>query len=188
MIGMFYGCSSLATVPDLTGMTTVGVQGCMNMFNGCANLKSAPELPATSLSTSAYKGMFQGSGLTTVPELLATTLAESCYESMFQNCKYLEGPVVLPAATLTTTCYKNMFNGSPLLNSVVCLATTNISTANCADWLKNVSATGTFVKPAGVSGWDTNSASGIPTGWNVQDSGLDPIFPDDGAFDPEEDL
>ena len=185
---MFYGCSSLATAPDLTSMTTVGQEGCMNMFNGCTNLKTAPELPATTLANSAYKGMFQSSGLTTVPELLATTLAESCYESMFQNCKYLEGPAVLPAATLTTTCYKNMFNGSPLLNSVVCLATTNISTANCADWLKNVSATGTFVKPSGVSDWATNSASGIPTGWTVQDSGLDPIFPDDGAFDPEEDL
>lgn len=185
---MFYGCSSLATAPDLTSMTTVGQQGCMNMFNGCTNLKTAPELPATTLANSAYKGMFQSSGLTTVPELLATELAESCYESMFQSCKYLEGPAVLPAATLTTTCYKNMFNGSPLLNSVVCLATTNISTANCADWLKNVSATGTFVKPAGVSDWATDSASGIPTGWTVQDSGLDPIFPDDGAFDPEEDL
>lgn len=185
---MFYGCSSIATAPDFTGMTTVKAQGCMNMFNGCTTLKSAPELPATTLNTSAYKGMFQGSGLATVPELLATTLAESCYESMFQNCKYLEGPAVLPAKTLTTTCYKNMFNGSPLLNSVVCLATTNISTDNCADWLKNVSATGTFVRPAGVSDWTTNSASGIPTGWSIQDSGLDPIFPDDGPFDPEEDL
>ena len=184
---MFYGCSSLATAPDFTGMTTVGLQGCMNMFYGCTNLKSAPELPATSLSTSAYKGMFQGSGLSSVPELLVTELAESCYESMFQSCKYLEGPAVLPAKVLATTCYKNMFNGSPLLNSVVCLATTNISTANCADWLKDVSSTGTFVRPTGIF-WTTDSASGIPTGWTVQDSGLDPIFPDDGPFNPEEDF
>lgn len=185
---MFRGCSSLASAPEFTGMTEVGEEGCMNMFYGCTNLKAAPELPAMTLVKLAYKGMFQGSGITTVPALLVTSLTESCYESMFQNCKYLEGPAVLPAEILATNCYKNMFNGSPLLNSVVCLATTNISTANCADWLKNVSATGTFVKPSGVSDWATNSASGIPTGWTVQDSGLDPIFPDDGAFDPEEDL
>lgn len=185
---MFSGCATLATAPDLTGMTTVGQEGCMNMFNGCSNLKSAPQLPATILSTSAYKGMFQGSGLSSVPELLATTLAESCYESMFQNCKYLMGPAVLPADELATTCYKNMFNGASKLNSVVCLATTNISTTNCSDWLKSVSSTGTFVRPSGVSDWTINSASGIPTGWTPQDSGIDPIFPDDGPFDPEEDL
>lgn len=185
---MFYGCSSLATAPDFTGMTTVGVQGCMDMFNGCTNLKTAPELPATTLNTSAYKEMFMGSGLATIPELLATALAESCYESMFQECKYLEGPAVLPAKILTTKCYKNMFNGSTLLNSVVCLATTNISEANCEDWLSGVADTGTFVRPTGATAWTIDSASGIPTGWTVQDSGLDPIFPDDGPFNPEEDF
>lgn len=185
---MFWGCSSLSAAPAFTAMTTVELEGCMNMYYGCTNLKTAPELPATALSTSAYKGMFQGSGLATIPELLATALAESCYESMFQNCKYLEGPAVLPAKILTTKCYKNMFNGSTLLNSVVCLATTNISEANCEDWLSDVADTGTFVRPTGATDWTIDSASGIPTGWTVQDSGLDPIFPDDGPFNPEEDL
>ena len=184
---MFYGCSSLATAPDFTGMTTVGVEGCMNMFNGCTNLAVPPALPAMTLNTSAYKGMFQNSGLTSVPELPATTLSQSCYESMFQNCRYLEGPAVLPAPELATTCYKNMFNGATILNSVVCLATDHSATDCTKDWLKSVAATGTFVRPAGVS-WTTGSTSGIPTGWTPQDSGIDPIFPDDGPFNPEEDI
>ena len=185
--GMFQGCSSLSSAPAFTGMTTVGEEGCMDMFNGCTNLTKAPELPATSLSTSAYKQMFCDSGITAVPALLATTLAESCYESMFQNCHYLEGPAVLPAESLADYCYKNMFNGASILNSLVCLATTNISTVNCETWLEGVAATGTFVRPDGVS-WTLDDASGIPEGWTVQDSGLDPIFPDDGPFNPEEDL
>ena len=190
---MFYGCSSLSTAPDFTGMETVGLQGCLNMFNGCTNLTTAPALPAGtmeggSLNKSAYQGMFQSSGLTAVPELLATELAESCYESMFQNCKYLKGPAVLPASELVTKCYRQMFYNSPLFDSIVCLATTGISTTNCENWLYKVSASGTFVRPAGVSDWTVDSASGIPTGWTLQNSGLDPIFPDDGPFDPEEDL
>ena len=185
---MFYGCSSLATAPDFTGMTTVGEEGCRNMFNGCTNLAVPPALPATNLGISAYNSMFKGSGLTSVPELPATTLAESCYESMFQSCRYLEGPAVLPAPALTTTCYKNMFNGASILNSVVCLATTNISTANCETWLSGVADTGTFVRPAGVSDWTVDSTSGIPTGWTIQNTGVDPISPDGGPFNPEVDL
>lgn len=186
--GMFQGCVSLASAPEFPSMTTVELEGCLNMFSGCTNLKSAPELPATSLATSAYQGMFQNSGLTAVPTLPATTLAEKCYQSMFAGCKYLVGPAVLPAPTLATSCYSNMFDGATIFDSVVCLATTNINTTNCNKWLRGVSASGTFVRPAGVDSWNTNAESGIPTGWTVQDSGLDPIFPGGGPFDPEVDL
>ena len=186
--GMFTGCSSLADAPVFTAMTTVGVEGCMNMFSGCTNLTVAPELPATTLNTSAYKGMFQNSGLTAVPALPATTLYESCYESMFLGCKNLKGPAVLPAPTLVTKCYSQMFDGAAKFDSIVCLATDH-SAENCTyKWLRGVAASGTFVRPATVTDWATNAESGIPTGWTAQDSGIDPIFPDDGPFDPEEDL
>lgn len=185
---MFRGCASLASAPDFTGMTTVGEEGCMDMFNGCSNLTVPPALPATGLGKSAYQGMFKGSAVSSAPELPAVTLAQQCYQSMFEGCKYLEGPVMLFAPTLVTECYKNMFTGASLLNSVVCLATSGISTANCADWLKNVSATGTFMRPAGVDSWTLDSGSGIPTGWVAYDTGIDPIFPGGGPFDPEEEI
>ena len=187
--GMFTNCTSLVSTPDFTGMTTVGVEGCMNMFLGCTNLTSSTDLPATSLGTSAYNSMFKNTGLKSAPSLPATTLATTCYQSMMEGCKDLEGPVLLPAPTLVTSCYTTMFKGASKLNSVVCLATSGISTDNCSNWLQSVSSTGTFVRPyASRDSWTLNSASGIPTGWIVKDSGIDPIFDGNGAFDPEEQL
>ena len=117
--------------------------------------------------------MFKNSGLRTAPDLPATTLASACYYAMFYGCKNLEGPILLPAPTLANECYRDMFNGASILNSVVCLAT-NHSASNCTNnWLKNVSSTGTFVRPSGVS-WAT-SASAIPTGWVTQDTGIDHV-------------
>ena len=46
------------------------------LFYGCASLTTAPELPSTITTTKCYSGMFYGCGdLTTAPELPATTLA-----------------------------------------------------------------------------------------------------------------
>jgi hypothetical protein len=129
--------------------------------------------------------MFKNSGIKTAPELPATTLASQCYYAMFTGCKSLEGPILLPAPTLVSECYRDMFNGASLLNSVVCLAT-NHSASNCTtNWLKSVSSTGTFVRPSDVS-WNTNNVSAIPPGWSAQDTGIDPIFQDGGAFEGEE--
>ena len=184
---MFSGCIALSSAPDFSGMTSVGQDGCREMFLGCSNLTSFPTLPATSLSTRAYYGMFQNTGLKAAPELSATTLANECYRSMFQGCKNLEGPILLPAPTLVNNCYQDMFNGASSLNSVVCLAT-NHGASNCtSNWLASVSSTGTFVRPSGVN-WNTNSNSAIPKGWTAQDTGIDPIFQDGGAFDGEEEF
>ncbi len=184
---MFSGCVALASAPDFTGMTSVGQDGCREMFLDCSNLTTFPTLPATTLSTSAYISMFKNSGLKTAPSLPATTLASKCYYSMFYGCKNLEGPILLPAPTLVSECYRDMFNGASLLNSVVCLATDH-SASNCTNnWLKSVSSIGTFARPSDVY-WTPNSASGIPTGWTLQDTGIDPIFQDGGAFESEEEF
>lgn len=65
-----------------------------------------------------------------------------------------------------------MFQGCSSLNNVTCLAT-NISASNCTtDWLSGVASSGTFIKASGMvvgeGGWTPNSASGIPSGWTVQ--------------------
>lgn len=53
------------------------------------------------------------------------------------------------------------------LNYIKCLAT-DISASNYTNsWVADVSSTGTFVKATGVT-WPTG-ASGIPSGWTVQD-------------------
>lgn len=172
---MFRGCTKIETAPALPA-TTLADSCYSSMFYDCTGLKTAPTLPATTLANSCYYIMFDGcTSLTTAPALPAINLARSCYSSMFNDCTSLATAPELPATTLKTDCYKNMFNGCTNLNSVTCLAT-DISATDCTkDWLKDVAAIGTFTKAAGIGvdtsgGWTSNSASGIPAGWTVQDA------------------
>lgn len=97
--------------------------------------------------------------------LPATTLSNYCYQGMFTYCDNLISAPVLPAEELTWSCYEDMFNYCPKLNSITCLAT-DISERNCTkNWLKSVSASGTFTKKAGTA-WSTG-VNGIPNGWSV---------------------
>lgn len=98
-------------------------------------------MPATTLASSCYSGMFWGcSSLTIAPELPATTLANRCYDSMFKNCSSL--------------------------NYIKCLAISGINTNNSTtDWVSGVASLGTFVK-ATTATWPTGN-NGIPTDWTV---------------------
>ena len=111
------------------------------MFKNCTSLTTAHVLPATKLDGNCYDSMFSGcSSLTKAPELPATTLANDCYNNMFSGCKKLNY-------------VKAMFTTDPTAGSYL------------NNWLKNVSATGTFVKNA-TAIW-TNEQAKIPTGWTV---------------------
>ena len=141
--GMFQNCSTLSELKDnLFGAGTVLTQECFrNMFNGCTSLKTVPQgyLPATTLATSCYYGMFYNTAITQSPVLPAETLVTSCYREMFRNCKSL--------------------------NHITCLAT-DISASNClTNWVTNVASSGTFVKAESAT-WP-NGGNGIPNGWTV---------------------
>ena len=168
--GMFQKCTSLVSAPALPA-TTLATQ-CYNfMFEGCTSLTTAPTLPAGTLANNCYQGMFQNcTSLTTAPSVLpATTLANYCYSQMFLNCPSLTAAPELPATTLADHCYYNMFNGCTSLNYIKCLAT-DISASSCTNvWVKNVSASGTFIKAAGMNDWTTGD-NGIPSGWTVVDA------------------
>ena len=163
---MFYGCTSLTTAPELPATTLA--KYCYNsMFNGCTSLTTAPDLLATTLANYCYFEMFQGcTSLNTAPDLLATSLADSCCAHMFQGCTSLTTTPVLLATTLATSCYFEMFRECTSLNKVTCLAT-DISAGSCiTNWLYHVSSTGTFIKDSSMSSWP--SGTGIPSGWTVQ--------------------
>lgn len=211
---MFMGCTGLSKTPVLPGGEVALTANCYeSIFQGCTNLTSGPSLPASSLANSCYKAMFKNSGLTSAPALNATTLVEACYYSMFEGCTGLalapalnattlaascyqamfkgctslstsSSPIFLPASTLETNCYYEMFNGASGVNEIICLAT-DISAENCTyNWLKNVSASGTFWKVYST-GW-TTGPSAIPSSWVAKDYGI-PIFPNP-PFDGEIDL
>ena len=160
---MFQGCTSLTQAPELPATTLV--INCYNyMFSGCTSLTQAPELPATTLADYCYDLMFDGcTSLTQAPELPATTLADYCYFEMFKDCTSLVRAPELPATTLTNYCYRSMFSGCTKLKYVKCLATKTSATNCTTNWLNNVSATGDFYAPKGIS-W-SSGISGIPSGW-----------------------
>lgn len=56
----FYGCTSLIAAPAILPFTTLS-QICFDgMFEGCTSLTTSPELPATTFTNSSYSRMFYG--------------------------------------------------------------------------------------------------------------------------------
>jgi hypothetical protein len=165
---MFYGCTSLVTAPKIKART-YGQEACRSMFLNCASLTTIPEfVPETITGSTAFREMFKNcTSLTVAPALPATTLTAECYRNMFQNCTSLTVAPDLPATTLASSCYNNMFRDCGNLNYIKCLAT-DISASSCTtEWLRGVSANGTFVKNSEMSSWATGN-SGIPSGWTVE--------------------
>jgi hypothetical protein len=91
---------------QIGGHPTMSSYAYYGLFYGCTSLTTAPDLPATKLATSCYQYMFHGcTSLTTAPELPATTLADYCYSYMFYGCKSLTTAPELPATKLADGCY-----------------------------------------------------------------------------------
>ena len=150
---MFQGCTSLTGVPSdylsvITELSTNSPYYCYAyMFSYCTGLTDVSQLilPATSVSSYGYEGMFQNcTSLTSAPELPAPTLTPNCYQQMFANCTNL--------------------------NYIKCLAT-DISATDCTtNWINGVQTTsGTFVKNPSMTGWTTGD-NGIPSNWTVEDA------------------
>lgn len=166
---MFERCTSLVNAPELPAMTMT--QQCYeDMFANCTSLTTAPELPATTLAITCYGLMFAGcTSLTTAPELPATELAGGCYRQMFDSCTSLTMVPELPAPILVESCYWYMFQYCSSLVYIKCLAT-DISASACTNgWVKDVSASGVFVKAPNMTGWGRHE-NGIPVGWTVQNA------------------
>ena len=125
---LFYQCTGLTSAEKLILPATKLANYCYGgMFRGCTSLTTAPELPATTLKRSCYSAMFSGcTSLTTAPELPATTLADSCYSLMFNDCTSLVNAPELPATTLAFNCYDGMFAGCTSLTTAPELPATTL--------------------------------------------------------------
>lgn len=184
LVGLFQDDTHVTDASNLIlPAMTVLYNGYNGMFWGCTNLRKAPKLPATNFTIGGsqgngdnYSSMFEGCiNLEEAPELPATTLCGKCYNGMFRmdpnnritTPKMTKSPV-LPASVVPREAYQEMFKGNGNLVEVTCLAT-NISASRAVNnWLTNCSTTGTFKKAASMSSWPS-SASGIPSGWTVED-------------------
>ena len=170
---LFNNSSTLVSAKNLIlPFATLTINCYQYMFNGCINLTEAPELPATNLEYMCYVNMFNGcTSLIKAPELPAVTLANRCYGYMFYNCTNLEKSPKLPANELPASCYAYMFYGCTRIKEITMLATNITSTTCLTSWVNSVASSGTFYKHPSLSidtiGYGT---SGIPEGWNIEDS------------------
>lgn len=142
---LFYNATHLISCENLVMPSgTLTNRCCYNMFYGCSSLTTPPALPSTSLYNYCYNNMFRGcTSLTTAPDLNATTLSSYCYQYMFRGCSNL--------------------------TYIKCLAT-SISATNClSDWVRDVAASGTFVKDSTMSSWPSGN-SGIPENWTIENA------------------
>lgn len=159
-----FSSTSLTTAPKLPA-TKLAPFCYSNLFFGCTSLVNAPELPATTMATSSYNSMFYFcTSLTTAPELPATTLATACYYTMFKNCSELTSAPTLPATKLAFHCYVSIFENCSKLNSLIVYANDNSAKDCTFSWLSNVASEGTFHN-LGTATYETDSPSGIPSGW-----------------------
>ena len=165
---MFSGCTNLTQAPKLPA-ARLQIGSYSYMFENCTSLTQAPELQSTALNEICYTSMFENcTSLTQAPELPATILSDGCYMSMFFGCKSLTKAPELPATELVGRCYREMFYGCSSLNIIKCLATDALASICTEKWLTSVSSTGDFYTPSATI-WETNSTSGIPTGWTRHD-------------------
>ena len=185
----FYAYGNMMSLIKSTGYESAKVLSGDYTFHGLfensVNLKNHPSrrllLPATTLTKGCYSGLFFNcSGLTKAPSLPATNLTEECYFAMFSGCTSLTSSPELVAETLAKGCYFMMFNGCTNLDFVMCYATDNSASLCTYQWLNGVSSTGVFVMSDDMTSW-TSGASGIPSGWEVQNpggEGVEPVYPD----------
>ena len=139
----------------------------INMFMSCTNMTEAPSLPATTLCSNCYRGMFSGCTSLVSPQdiLPATALQSSCYYRMFYNCTSLEKAPVLPATAASSSCYEEMFRGCTSLNFIECHITPGYSAQYTSGWVSGVTTTnGVFIAHSNDTYWETGN-NGIPSGW-----------------------
>jgi hypothetical protein len=155
---------------------TLYVSSYNGMFRGATNLVYGPKvLPALNVPKDGYSSMFEGCiSLVEAPEILATTVSgDTALNRMFcmhRNNKVTaamtKGPVLRITNPLSyNNVYQQLFCGNGNLVEITVLVDgTNGSFAN---WLNNVSSTGVIKTLSGTT--FASGASGLPSGWTVED-------------------
>lgn len=128
---LLYNCTSLVTAPELPA-TTLKSSCYDGLFYNCTSIVNAPDLPATTLTDFCYRTMFKGcTSLITAPDLPVNIIKTGCYISMFNGCTSIKtAPNVLPATTLENFCYSYMFSGCTNLVKAPVLPATKLR-ADC---------------------------------------------------------
>ena len=119
---MFYGCSSLTSVPQLNTSNNTSMR---MMFYECSSLTSVPQLNTAKVTDMSY--MFYGcSSLTSISQLNASKATNMSY--MFRNCTSLTSIPSLNTSQVTDMSY--MFYNCTSLTSISQLNTSKVTNMN----------------------------------------------------------
>ena len=118
---LFEYCTGLTASDKLSLPATTLSTGCYHgLFMYCSSLVDTPELPAETLAIKCYDNMFCGcASLTAAPELVAMSIPASAYSYMFSECTSLEVAPVLPATAVGEASYYGMFMDSSVTGLTV---------------------------------------------------------------------
>ena len=74
MSGMFSGCSSLSSLPDISKLNTSNVTNMSCMFSGCSSLSSLPDISEwNTKKVTTMEGMFSGCSNIILSKVIKTT-------------------------------------------------------------------------------------------------------------------
>ena len=181
-IECFQGCTSLVKAPLFDNCDTIYSNVFQNCFKGCTSLTDGGNFSnVTYVGGDAFSNCFSGCTSLTTPPVIdtynITTLGTlRPFYAMFSDCTALQSGLDLRGITdsliaSTYDAFDQMYLGC---NNLTTVYTPNISTWNTdlfTNWLNQAgsSATGTktVYKPAALT-IPTDSNSGVPTGWTVQ--------------------
>ena len=124
----------LVSASELVLPTTTR-SGCYKYMFYKSSLRIAPTLPALTVASSAYKGMFSHCDkLKTAPEIPATTVNTASMQSMFFNCSTLtQAPSELKAQRVEAGSYYSMFWGCISLQTAPIIRATDMDAPNSND-------------------------------------------------------
>lgn len=120
----------------------------------------------------AFHALFKGFDLKDASNLSlpATILTQSCYRGMFDNCRNLLYAPDLLASQLVQDCYRYMFNGCSSLIHIKCLCDTTINNDTYTQkWVQNAKNTNEckFIKKSTTQIY-RNPQNGIPSNWVIE--------------------
>ena len=137
--GIFYGCTGITQMDDLSGFTmgTSGNGYFRDMYRGTGITSiDVNKMPTGTITANCFYGMFRNTPITSIPSNLlpSTSIANECYREMFCECTSLTSVPsgLLPATTLANACYMDMFNACTNLTTVPSdLLPATTATENC---------------------------------------------------------
>ena len=131
MSSMFYSCSSLVSIPDISYWNTYKVKNMSKLFKGCSSLSFLPkELKWNTINVTNMEGMFSGcSSLKNLPDFSNwNTINVEYMNEMFQDCKSFDSRNNFPDISKWNT--SNVIKLSQLFKGCSSL----ISLPDISDW------------------------------------------------------